>query len=72
MKRYSCGAIIFLLNGRYYPAYGTERIALLRMAFLRQPLPPNMVLAGDVGCGQGDPITWEQCNWETCGERVTQ
>ena len=53
--RFSCGAIVFMRDGQYVPIMGEERTAL----------------AGDRGIVAVRPITWAECRWDTCGERVT-
>jgi hypothetical protein len=69
--RFSCGAIVFMRDGQYVPIMGEERTALLRKAYRREPLPDGLVLAGDRGIVAVRPITWAECRWDTCGERVT-
>ena len=70
-RQFSCGAVVFMRDGKYVPLMGDARVAALRAAYNRAPLPDGLELAGQTGGGRFELIAWEQVAWDTCGDRVT-
>lgn len=68
MRKYSCGEVIFMREGHYVQLMGAPRVAALRAAYRREPLPDGLVMCARVGALT--EIKWDDVYWLTCGRQV--